>query len=413
MQKIKPIINVLPHQSEFINSNNKHPILVGGYGCGKSHGIVCRTLGQLVKRKGNGTVIIGAPTYTLAKDVNIPDFEDFLDTYQIPYKLHKSDHKIYIKGKSLKGEIWFRSYDRPERWVGFEATDCLLDEFDTAKLTQQKLLWQKAVARMRKCANSTLGIATTPEGFRFTYELAVERGVGHLIKAKTTDNIYLPPDYIDSLYDQYDALLVDQYINGEFVNINGHAAYYAFNRDKNVFKDSIDDLLRITNIKHGVDFNVNPMCAVHAVKTGGILYIFDEAYLKNSNTERLAEVIKEKFPDKDNEFASDMTGIKRSSSASIGVTDINILKKVGRISGSHNPFVRDRLNMVNNALSKGKVRIHESCTYLIRDLEQVVVDEHGEIDKSDMNLTHISDAAGYLICREYPMTTQKLWKNAI
>lgn len=386
-------------------------MLVGGYGCGKSHAIVCRAMDRLIKRKGNGTVIIGAPTYTLAKDVNIPDFMEFLDMYQIPHKPNKSEHKIYIKGKSLKGEIWFRSYDRPERWVGFEATDCLLDEFDTARVTQQKEIWNKALARMRACDNATLGIATTPEGFKFTYELAVERGIGELIKAKTPDNIFLPADYIQSLYDQYDALLIDQYINGEFVNINGHAAYYAFNRDRNTFDEPIDEFMRNTNFKHGMDFNVDPMCAVSGVRIGDVLYIIDETYLRNSNTERMCEVLEKKYFGKDNEVAPDMTGVKRTSSATIGLTDINILKRRGfRIRGNTNPFVRDRLNTVNNALAKGKLKIHKSCKYLIKDLEQVVSDEHGEINKKDPNLTHISDALGYLVYREFPVAQQN-WRS--
>jgi hypothetical protein len=57
----------------------------------------------------------------------------------------------------------------------------------------------------------------------------------------------------------------------------------------------------------------------------------------------------------------------------------------------------------------GRVSIDPRCLRLIRDLERVVwkADAHGnlgaQIDKSDPELTHVSDALGYLIEREFSL----------
>jgi hypothetical protein len=56
--------------------------------------------------------------------------------------------------------------------------------------------------------------------------------------------------------------------------------------------------------------------------------------------------------------------------------------------------------------------VHEQCKHLIRDFEQVCwkTDPHGntlvELDKSDPMRTHVSDAVGYYIAREFPMRPQ-------
>jgi len=403
MKKLKAKILTLPAQIRFIKSENKYPFFVGGYGSGKSQALTMRTIDLLKRRDGKGLVLVGAPTYALVRDVNVIDFEEYLSHYKIPYKYKRTENKIKLTG-TIKGEVWFRSYDKPEKWVGFEATDAILDEFDIIKINKQKELWVKVLARLRKCNDATCGITTTPEGFKYTYELAVVRGIGELIQAKTPDNVFLPEDYIDSLYEQYDELLVKQYINGEFVNINGHSAYYSFSRE-----NLIDEYKQHNGeIFIGMDFNIDPMTCVIAQMNKDKLIVFDELYLKNCNTERMCEKIKELYPDRDIVVCPDMTGIKRTTSATVGYTDIKILQKHGfRIKGKRNPFVRDRLNTVNNALSKNNVVILDTLTRLIRDLEQVVLTEYGEIDKSNMDLTHISDAFGYLVFKQLPYTSNK------
>ena len=179
-------------------------------------------------------------------------------------------------------------------------------------------------------------------------------------------------------------------------------AYYAFDREKHV----IDYTPQTNNILVGIDFNVDPLCAVIGEKIKDELIIFDELYLKNSNTFRLVEILTERYP---NITAfPDMTGRARKTSAAM--SDIQILQKANiKINGINNPRVKDRTQAVNNLLSKGLLKIDRKCIHLIKDFEQVSLDKYGEIDKSDINLTHISDACGYMVYRLFPIKTKPSW----
>jgi hypothetical protein len=406
--RVSADIDVLPHQLEFIKSENKFTALVGGFGSGKSYAGILRTMELIKKRKGKALIIFVSPTYTLANDVNIPGFTEFLDHYLIPYKIRQSERKITLTGY-LKGQVWFRSGDSPEKIVGVNATDFILDEFDILTPKQQRILWDKVIARIRGCDDSTGAITTTPEGFKKTYELFVEKQIGKLIKANTAANVYLPSDYVDTLYSQYDSKLVQQYVNGEFVNIKGALAYYSFDRNRNVI--TYEDL-DPHEIEFGIDFNVNPMTSAHAIFTGGKIIFIGESYLRNSNTESMTVHLKNRYPGKVFRACPDMTGKKRTTNSSLGQSDLTILRSAGfAIDGTRNPFVRDRLNSVNSALEKGKILIMDNCKYLIRDFEQVILNEYGEIDKSNLDLTHISDAAGYLIYKYFPLKDRIKWGN--
>jgi len=78
---------------------------------------------------------------------------------------------------------------------------------------------------------------------------------------------------------------------------------------------------------------------------------------------------------------------------------------------SANPSIRDRVNAVNamlcNSPGMRRLFIDPRCRRLIRDLERVVwkADGHGnvgaQLDKSDPELTHVSDALGYVVEREF------------
>lgn len=81
-----------------------------------------------------------------------------------------------------------------------------------------------------------------------------------------------------------------------------------------------------------------------------------------------------------------------------------------------NPRVKDRVNAVNamlcNALLEANTRIDPSCKMLIRDFRQVQWKRDssggttGQIDKSDMELTHVSDSYGYFCHKEFELKSR-------
>lgn len=399
----------LKHQWNFINCNEAIKALVAGYGSGKTYAFLFETLKNHINQrhepkniKSYGWVIY--PTFELAEEIFIPQFCQILQNLEIEFKYLSSKKTLSTK----YGDIRILSLQNPNRMVGKELGYAGFDEFDVESTKLCTQAYQKVIGRLRACNNPKLYIVTTPEGFKTTYRLFVEEKKGKLFKAKTTDNPYLPPNYIEQLKKQYSTKLLNQYLNGEFINLNGSAAYYDFDRKSHVS----NTLEPIKEVWIGMDFNVNPMTAVCAVFEKNKLFVFKEIYLKNSSTARMAEQIKTYFGKFEIIICPDMTGIKRSTAASGGITDIDILQKAGfRISGSRNPFVRDRLNTVNACFNQNKIVINPNCKKLIRDLEQVVLDDYGELDKSNSELTHISDAFGYLVWRVFKQNNVS-WRTA-
>ena len=113
--------------------------------------------------------------------------------------------------------------------------------------------------------------------------------------------------------------------------------------------------------------------------------------------------IKSKYPNSEYIAYPDATGHKRGSSAMF--SDIDLLIKGGfKIKAlKTNPRVIDRVNAVNKALD-GNLIIDPRCKDLINDLEKVCNKEGTrEIDKSNKNLTHMSDALGYAVHWEKPI----------
>lgn len=413
MTQIKPTITVLAHQEQFARNREKNCAIVGGFGSGKSQGAVFRAIDRL-KWRDYAVYVLIAPTYQLLQDVNIPDFREIFDHYCITYKEIKSERKFIIDSGNFKGEVWFRSADKPEKIVGFDATDIDIDEFDILKVDKQKELWRKCLGRLRGAENATISVSTTPEGFRETYRLFQKERIGPLIRAKTTDNKFLPDDYINELYSQYDEMLVRQYVNAEFVNINGLMAYYAFNRDRNHRSMKEDHHKAFSWVGIGWDFNVNKMCAELFTldEARGHIHFFDEFVLRTSygdepQTARMCRLIKEKYPDISFRAFPDSTGRSKSTNASI--SDIQIIQGQGMRVYAHstNPFVRDRLNSANNKFGKGEVTVDTvKCPDLTEDLEQVERDKYGDIDKSDPERSHSSDAATYPVAYLYPMRSR-------
>lgn len=416
---VKAEIPVLKSQEIFANSNEKFQCILGGFGSGKSRGDVFRSM-VLLKRRDWAVIPIIAPTYQILQDVNIPDFTEIFDQFRIKYDYRKQEKKIIVNQGCFTGEIWFRSADHPERIVGFDATDFIIDEYDILKPVKQKELWRKIIARIRGCKDATGAVSTTPEGFRETYELFEKKKIGPLFRAKTTDNILLPnlDEYVNMLYSQYDKLLVKQYIEAEFVNINGMQAYYSFSRDRNHLSNA--DFERKYDYGFGfsglfcvgIDFNVAKMCAelfVH-LEDKKRIHFFDEVVLKDpgysdvTQTQRMMDILKKRYPRTDLWFYPDATGGRKQTSAP--QSDLAIIRKNDyRVYGrSVNPFVRDRLNASNNLLGKVKVTIDtDKCPELTEDLERCERDIYGDIDKSDPERTHASDAGTYPIAYLYPV----------
>ena len=153
-----------------------------------------------------------------------------------------------------------------------------------------------------------------------------------------------------------------------------------------------------------MDFNVNPMTATLAFVKDDKMWVFDEIYLKDSNTSAMASTLRQKVMAYKSriEYTTinpDSTGAKATTNSSR--SDHQILKDAGfKVMSAANPFRIDRYAAVNVNFEKERIIIDPKCKHLIKDLEQVSYKEGTDKpDTADPMLTHISDALGYTVFR--------------
>ncbi len=402
----------LPHQFEFLKSNDPILALVSGFGAGKTYGFLRKVLiSHLLKVResdglSNGWILY--PTLDLANELFVEDFKALLQDMDIDYEYNVSLGRF----RSRYGFIKVYTMEKPERLIGSNLTFAGIDEFDTSKKALE--CYKKTLGRMRGCANPQLFLVTTPEGFGATYKLFVENKVPSqkIIHARTLDNPHLPESYINLLREQYDARSLKAYMNGQFVNLTSGSVYHAFDRENHVLKENIllDPYLPI-NICF--DFNIYPYSVSwnQVLNDENIRFVGEWVSKSHSNTEEACKEIC-KIIDRNNEVVVYGDASGRSGSANSTITNYQIIdnifknhfKKVSYKVPKNNGSVKDRVNCVNSKLSKNHVTFNPSCSKLIQDFEQVVWNSNGtELEKSNIERTHSSDGAGYFFVQEYPI----------
>ena len=402
----------LPHQWDFITSKKQINALVGGFGSGKTYAFLHKTFINHIKKRNdkdisNGWIIY--PTYELAEELFVEPMKEIFERNGINYKYNVQKHKFTTPYGIMK----IYQLQKPQRIIGAELTFIGFDEFDVESWKNCDIAYKKAIGRMRGSANCEIYIVTSPEGFSYTHHVFVEQinDSKYLVHGKTTDNPFLPDAYVDLLEENYDKRMLQAYRDGQFVNIQNESTYM-FDRSKNVQKCEYD---RSQPIHIGIDFNVQPFCAIlaHVYPSKPKVKVFDTISLNHQGsgdllTQRMADTIKSKYPNEQYIIYPDASSRQRATSSAH--SDFDILKMNGfqiRM-GNKNPLVVNRVNSVNKMLD-GNMIISPRCQELIQDLEKVT-NKQGtrEIDKSNKLLTHSSDALGYLTSYLFPINKPTL-----
>ena len=215
------------------------------------------------------------------------------------------------------------------------------------------------------------------------------------------DNIEnIDEDYITEILDHLSPDERRRFRDGEFTDGTIGAIYYSFGVESNV--ETIK--YKQQPIWVGMDFNVNPMTSVFCYVENDIIYVYDELYLKNSNTPKAAKEIVKRYGKDNIRIVPDHTGDNRSTKTPN--TDFTILREVfghANVIKRRNPYRVDRYNNLNRLFDQGRIIIDEKCKYLIKDLEQLTYKEGtNKPDESDKSLGHITDALGYICWYLYP-----------
>lgn len=414
-------VKVLPHQKAFVESNHPSTGLVAGFGAGKSF---AGTLKTIIKKLQYPDVKVAyyLPTYGHIRDIAFDKFPEICNVFGLHYQLNKTDKELKIK---RFGSIVFRNMTDPEYIIGYEVGYSLIDECDILPMAKMSKVFKQILARNRTRlpdgSINQLDVVGTPEGYRWFHHRFVTNAHENykLIRARTTDNPYLPDNYIDTLKEDYDSKLLKQYLNGEFINVNGGSVYHQFDRNIHVIENI--DIDKKYPLVISFDFNINPYNSIFLIQViNGKVYVIDNAIKNNAALIDSLTYLKEKFNYLgDYLFGAtifgDATG--RARSQGTAQTNYDLITEAGFINQrikTANPRVTDRVNVVNSMLKNGKKEVKlficKRNTELINDFERMSYNEKGVIDKTDQELSHASDSAGYYIESEFSIIKQRTIK---
>ncbi|MDP7620523.1 MAG: hypothetical protein QGH27_01010 [SAR324 cluster bacterium] len=298
-------------------------------------------------------------------------------------------------------ELALKGADNPDTLRGIslgnnESNGVVIDEMAYCK----QGFFEEIVMPMLLDHNAKALLCSTPSGYNhfYNYFLKGQPGGDPNWKSwqfKTTEHGMIPKK---AVLEAKKNMTKDQYLQeleGDFLTTGNKAVW---NFDRNIHVKQHTDLP--PNLFWGQDFNVSMMASVlMGTYTDGTLHVVDEIALTNSNTEEMAREMKRKYPHVTTTFpdpagrALSTTSNNRSDHAILREFGFNVRAK------SKAPLQKDRLYSLNRLLmnSEGEIKMTVSpkCVNLIRDYELTQRDKHGNLDKSDLSLSHFLDASSY------------------
>lgn len=398
-------IALLDHQIEFCESESLYPAIVGGLGSGKTRAGQMRLILLMLADPGINT-LFAMPTYDLLRLRAIPGFEEDLQELGLDYTLNKSEWSIYIP--AIDSRVYFRSYDNPQRLIAFECAHSICDELDTISKDKAALVWRKISERTRQKCNgqNTIGVVTTPDQgvTGFIYEKwAKKRQPGYeIIKASTLANHFLPEGYVEQIRANYDPVLADLYLNGEFVSLSQNKVYHFYNRRAHYSDRVLNDNDAI--IHCGLDFNIGGCCAVMFVVEKENPIAVDE--FVSHDTYDFCNQLTARYPGRRVVVHPDASG--RAGRTNATLSDVGIIEQHGFSvhAPKANPPIRERINSVNALLAHDRMRVNsDKCPNFAFALESQGYTDKGDPEKFNEHpaIDDWVDSAGYFLHYKFPV----------
>ncbi|MCR4288178.1 MAG: hypothetical protein NUW09_09220 [Deltaproteobacteria bacterium] len=395
-------------QTRLWKENKRFSVVAAGRRSGKTELAKRRLISLLALKKNwpDARYFAAAPTRDQAKRIFWKDLKAMMPKGWVK-RIYESELAIVTRFGS---EIWVAGLDKPQRLDGTPWDGGVLDEFADMKPGA----WAENIRPALSDRAGWCWLIGVPEGFNHFKDIADYAASG------------IDPDWgfytwrseeildsveIESARRHLDERTFRQEYEARFEGASGRV-YYAYS--EKLHQDASADAAEGLPILVCCDFNVDP-CAWVLVQTDGEkVWAFDEIVLRNTSTQEMARELLRRYGGRKNKLIvyGDAAGSARSTA---GASDYAILMDMGlkeqRIKRS-NPQVRDRVNAVNSMLrnAAGEARLfhHPRCLTLKRDFERVVWRQAaGEIDRTNRELTHASDALGYFVEREFPLRMRR------
>ena len=421
---------LLEKQREFIEIPHNNPLDIaiyqGGYGSGKTW---CGALlGILLARKYAGSRgLVGAKEYELVRKTTLVTYLEHLEFLGYKENVHYTYNKIdkIIKFKN-GSEILFCAFEDPER---FKSLNLHWAEIEEASQIDDSA-FKQLLGRLRNTYRGKdwgdfryrLFGHTNPQankGWIWKRFVEEQHENYRLIIAPTTNNIFLPKHFIDSLKENFDEDYYKINVLGEFGDYASGLVVKNFSSENlKHFKYNPNVPLHLT-----CDFNVDPMCWVLAYIDKNNVYYFDEIVVEKTTTEECIQEFLRRYPNHQAEIIvnGDASGDNRSTQSQY--TNYAIIrnalynhgydkKKVKFCLRNYNPPILNRISAFNAKVKNSSGERHlfideRRCRWLLYNIYNLSFKEGSTIvdvptfsqiknNRDSKFLEHPFDAASYL-----------------
>lgn len=415
------------HQVEFSEDvTSKFLHLSCGFGGGKSYAIVMKSfdLSRLNPGVPGGCVV---PSIADFKKDLLPLYEEVLDVNRIKHRYHRTDK--WFRFPWSTGRLYIATAEKKIRGPNWGYA--VLNE--VTLMTHERFKETIGRVRIKRATHPQIASSGTPEGTgHWLYEQFVETPLprSRIIYGDTRNNIEnLGDDYIATLEGSYDPIMLDAYLRGLFVNMNGSRFYYAYDPKRN--DNASIEQLPGAEVHVSLDYNVSPMIAtlwnVVQITTGkGVPLLdatgqpvkraraFDQIVIEDgADVHRMSRALFEYGLEPDTTtLYPDPAGRARNTAVEGAKSNNTVLRECGwykiKVRDAAPRFRRRQL-AVANLMAKGLIEIHPTrCKALKKDCEAVEQDKATfEKIKENPKLTHASDGMDYFIDIVFPLSGQK------
>ncbi len=385
-------------QEQVSNDDARFRVIAAGRRWGKSW----LSLNELAKFcvEPRQRALYVAPTYRQAKTIMWSELKDQLIERRWVKKINESELKITLINQS---EITLRSTDNYDSLRGGKYNFIVMDE--CADMAPEA--WFQV---LRPTLSDTLGSAmfiTSPKGRNWVYDLWTNAQVledWNAYQFTTLSGGNVPASEIEAAIRDLDDRTFKQEYEAQFVDYSG-VIFYAYS-DELHLKPYPEQLTDRTPLFIGCDFNNSPITAVIATKLKDTLHVIDEVQIHGSNTDELAQEIKQRYgQSRQITIFPDATG-SRTNTNSMGVSDHLILQRAGFkvITGKTNPPVNETVVSVNSMLKQNRLLIDPKCKNLRKSILRYVYKEGTRIPLKDNVHDHQADCLRYLVNGMFPYT---------
>ncbi len=388
-------------QGEVFNSEKRFRVLVAGRRFGKSYLSCIELLRGAIERPGE-VYFYCAPTYRMAKDIAWKELKRLVPKTWIQAKNETDLRLDLINGSSIE----LKGTENAMALRGRSLAGVVLDE----AAFMDRDVWAEVIRPALADKQGWALFISTPDGTAsWFYDMwcfcgEQEWDDWQRWSFTTVEGGNVAKEEVEAARGQLDARTFRQEFEASFENLTGLVAvsFGDDNIDKNVQDFHLMPLLL------GLDFNVDPMAGICAVRHDDNLYVFDEIMLTGGATtwDFAEEVTRRYGVDRRIIACPDPTGSARKTSG-VGVTDHMILRRSGfTVMSPKSPWkIRDKITAVNTALLDAngirRTLIHPRCKELIKALRTLTYAPNTGLPNKNLGVDHAFDAFGYLCLQQF------------